>query len=99
MCDFLRRIGASTSDAVQPRQNAQRVFAIHQIAILLAEYRVDALGMLGSDAIRKISAVQDLRYRNELGERGQRSSQRDLRGVIVEAIELGLNRFAVNRPR
>jgi len=38
------------SGAPQARKNAQRIFAIHALASFLAEYGVDALGMLGGRA-------------------------------------------------
>lgn len=43
------------SGAPQARKNAQRIFAIHALASFLAEYGVDALGMLGGRAIRKVA--------------------------------------------
>jgi hypothetical protein len=78
----------------ESRNDPQRVLAVDRLEVVTAKDRGDPLGVVGRGPIREIRAIDDLRDRNEFGERGERSHQRDLRRVVVEAIELGLDLLA-----
>ena len=72
------------------RQQRQRVVALDLAQIVLAEAELaSALDVFPAEAERKIGAPQDLRDRHHPGQRRERHRVRDLRHVVVEALQLG----------
>jgi hypothetical protein len=81
-------------DRFESRNDAQRVLTVNRFEIVASEHRGDPLGVIGRGPIWEIRAVDDLRDRNELSKRGKCPDERNLRGVVVETIQLGLDLLA-----
>src|SRR5262249_5570893 len=96
--------GMPGSGRTQTRQNSKRVVSLDGLQLGAAERRREAFHMIGGGAVGIVGAEHDLRGRDELRDRADGHRIGDLRGVVIEALQLGVDTLArelvlVGRPR